>query len=217
MKVEAIRSDKIYRKIINSLKENRNDIYRFELMKPFESKWQMVGVPLKSQVENDFDVISMSSMGGGYIPSEMDERNISEVDKISDDCFWKSCEDSITNALKAFKEHGINLPVENYIFTILLNNPNNPMSKMTGDYCGEGGIPGYILGTIIPNEVSLNLYGDEIISIRGIEPVGMPYCAGYVCGYELIKYYLQKSGKNIYEATIMNTEDILRETEEFWK
>ena len=45
----------------------------------------------------------------------------------------------------------------------------------------------------------------------------MPYCAGYVCGYELIKYYLQKSGKNIYETTIMNTEDILRETEEFWK
>jgi uncharacterized protein YjaZ len=175
------------------------------------------------------------------------------------------------------------------------------MSKMTGDYCGDGGIPGYIIGTIIPNEISLQmlpvalaheanhnvrwqfmqwsqgitladmlvseglaenfasmmfgedkigiwvkntsektlrstikpvirenlyesdfskissyLYGDEIMSMRGAEPIGMPYCAGYACGYAMIKHYLKKTGKSIYEATIIPTADIMKEMEDFW-
>lgn len=31
------------------------------------------------------------------------------------------------------------------------------MTMMTGDYCGDGGIPGYIIGTIVPNEKSIQL------------------------------------------------------------
>lgn len=65
-------------------------------------------------------------------------------------------------------------------------------------------------------KLSLYLYGDDIMAIRGAKPAGVPYCAGYACGYALIKYYLNKTGKSIYEATILSTEDILRETEEFW-
>lgn len=299
MKVEAVRSDKIYKKISLAKEEERNDIYRYELMKPFEFKWKCVGVELKS--ENGYDVVAMSAMGGGYNPSQISENNRVEIDKISNDEFWKSCEESIFNSLKGFEDHGIKLSIENYIFTILLNDPNNPMSAMTGDYCGDGGIPGYIIGTIIPNETSMKmlpvalahetnhnvrwqfikwspnvtladmivseglaetfaalmfgedkigmwvkntkkddlkniinpaikenlyekdfnkisayLYGDEIMSMRGGETVGMPYCAGYACGYALIKYYLQKTGKNIYEATIIPTEEILKETSEFW-
>lgn len=43
------------------------------------------------------------------------------------------------------------------MFTILLSDPHNPMTMMTGDYCGDGGIPGYIIGTIVPNEKSIQL------------------------------------------------------------
>ncbi|GAA0702254.1 DUF2268 domain-containing protein [Paraclostridium ghonii] len=301
MKVTSIRSDMIYRRIINSPKDKRNDIYRYELMKPFEFKWKCVGIPLKCESEGGYDVISTSAMGGGYNPSEIDEKNILEVEKIRDDEFWGNCEESILNSLKGFEANGIKLPIQNYIFTILLNDPKNPISVINGDYCGDGGIPGYIIGTIIPNDLSLKmlpvalahevnhnvrwqfmqwgtditladmilseglaenfaalmfgedkigmwvknnsinilengiklqikenlyekdfnkitsyLYGDEIASIRGIKSIGIPYCAGYSCGYELIKYYLEKTGKNIYEATITPTEEILKETEEFW-
>ncbi|GAA0742201.1 DUF2268 domain-containing putative Zn-dependent protease [Clostridium oceanicum] len=45
----------------------------------------------------------------------------------------------------------------------------------------------------------------------------MPYCAGYACGYYLIKYYLEKTGESIFEATITPTADILKEVEDFWK
>lgn len=302
MKVTAIRSDKIYKKMVSAKPEDRDNIYRYELMKPFEFKWSCVGIPIKADKPDGYDVVMASSMSGGFLPKQINAQIINDVEKISDESFWKDCQDSITKTLEGFEYNGISLPTKEYIFTVLLNDPLNPMSKMTGDYCGDGGIPGYIIGTIIPNEKSLKmlpvalaheanhnvrwqfikwsneitlgdmivseglaenfaaamfgedkigmwvkntsketlenvikpaikeninnndfnklssfLYGDEIMAIRGIPPIGMPYCAGYACGYQLIKYYLKKTGKTIFEATITPTADILKETEEFWK
>ncbi|KAJ53744.1 uncharacterized protein YjaZ [Clostridium tetanomorphum] len=301
MKVTAIRSDEIYKKMISSKPEDRDDIYRYELMKPFEFKWSCVGIPLESDCLGGYDVVIANSMGGGFAPSQINSEQVDAVEKISNESFWQACKESITKTLKGFEDNGISLHVKDYIFTILLNDPLNPMSKMTGDYCGDGGIPGYIIGTIIPNEKSLKmlpvvfahetnhnvrwqfmqcnnkitlgdmvvseglaenfasfmfgedkigmwvkntttetlktiikpaikenlnindfnklsafLYGDEIVTMRGILPVGMPYCAGYACGYQLIKHYLNKTGKTIFEATITPTSDILKETEDFW-
>ena len=39
MKVSYIRSDGIYRKIMEAPAEKKNDIYRYELMMPFKGKW----------------------------------------------------------------------------------------------------------------------------------------------------------------------------------
>ena len=301
MKITAIRSDKVYKKMMLSNIDNRSDIYRYELMKPFEFKWKCIGVPLKSEVPGGYDVVLASTMGGGFHPREISKKLQDSIDKISNDEFWKECENSIRRTVEGFEKNGISLPVKEYIFTVILINPENPMSKMTGDYCGDGGIPGYIIGSIAPNETSIKmlpvalahecnhnirfqfqkwseeinladmivseglaenfaafmfgedkvgiwvsktdnetlksiikpkikenlyendfskvsalLYGDEITKIQGETPIGMPYCAGYACGYELIRYYLKKTGKTIYEATIMPTSEILKEVEEFW-
>ncbi|WP_244834998.1 DUF2268 domain-containing protein [Clostridium sp. BJN0001] len=302
MNVTAIRSDKIYKKMISAKPEDRDNIYRYELMKPFEFKWTCIGVPIKADQLGGNDVVMASTMGGGFAPNRINNERISDVEKISDESFWKNCNESITKTLEGFENNGISLPVKDYIFTVLLNDPLNQMSKMTGDYCGDGGIPGYIIGTIIPNEKSLEmlpvalaheanhnvrwqfikwsneitlgdmivseglaenfaafmfgedkigmwvtntteetlrkvikpaikeninindfnkissfLYGDEIMAMRGALPIGMPYCSGYACGYYLIKHYLKKTGKTIFEATITPTDDILKETEDFWK
>jgi uncharacterized protein YjaZ len=301
MKIKAIRSDDIYNKMISAKFDERDDIYRYELMKPFEFKWSCIGIPIKADQPGGYDVVMASNMGGGFAPSQINSERINDVEKISDERFWQACEESIIKTLKGFEDNGILLPTKDYIFTVLLNDPQNPMSKMTGDYCGDGGIPGYIIGTIIPNEQSLKmlpvalahetnhnvrwqfmqwsnkitlgdmivseglaenfaafmfgadkigmwvknttaemletaikpsikenlnnsdfnklsafLYGDEIMAMHGIAPVGMPYCAGYACGYQLIKHYLKKTGKTIFEATITPTADILKETEDFW-
>lgn len=65
--------------------------------------------------------------------------------------------------------------------------------------------------------LSSYLYGDEIMSLRGGQPIGMPYCGGYACGYALIGHYLKKTGVSIYDATITPTEEILKQSEDFWK
>ncbi|MEG0712606.1 MAG: DUF2268 domain-containing protein, partial [Niameybacter sp.] len=295
------RSDYMYRKMVSASNEERERIYRYELMKPFEFKWQCIGVPLEASEKGGCDVVSASHMSGGYHPAQITKDCLGAIEQISNPSFWNACEKSIRETLEGFEQHNITLPVQEYIFTILLNDPTHPMSAMTGDYCGDGGIPGYIFGTIIPNETALRmlpvalaheanhnvrwqfigwhpqitladmivseglaenfaahmfgedkvgkwvthtssqtlemhikpaikanlevhdfnslssyLYGDEIMAMRGVEPMGIPYCAGYACGYALIKYYLAKTGKSIYEATITPTAEILKETEGFW-
>ena len=301
MNIKAIRSDEIYKKMITATNEEKENIYRYDLMKPFEFKWQCLGIPLKAEAAGGYDVVSAAGMGGGYTPVQITSERYAEIEKISENNFWNSCEESIRNTLQGFESHGITLPTQDYIFTVILNNPQNPMSAMTGDYCGDGGIPGYIIGTIIPNEKSLEmlpvalahetnhnvrwqfmqwnpnitladmivseglaenfaalmfgedkigrwvtetspemlesvikpmvkdsvmesdfnklssfLYGDEIMTMRGREAIGMPYCGGYACGYALINHYLKKTGKSIFDATVTPTMDILKEAEDFW-
>lgn len=84
-----------------------------------------------------------------------------------------------------------------------LNEYVKPLIKEALDVKGLEGITAY-------------LYGDEIAEQQGYFPEGLPYCAGYACGYYMIKYYLNKTGKSIIEATLMPYEEIKRELSGFW-
>ena len=84
-----------------------------------------------------------------------------------------------------------------------LNDYVKPLIKKALDVKGLEGITAY-------------LYGDEIAEQQGYFPEGLPYCAGYACGYYMIKYYLNKTGKSIIEATLMPYEEIKRELSGFW-
>ncbi|KGP84604.1 MULTISPECIES: DUF2268 domain-containing protein [unclassified Paenibacillus] len=66
------------------------------------------------------------------------------------------------------------------------------------------------------DQINPYLYGDELATLQNFTPVGMPYAAGYACGYHLIQYYLNKTGKSITEATITPASVILAETKDFW-
>ncbi len=157
MNIQAVRSDALYRKMMGAEQIEKENIYRNELMKPFEFKWMCVGIPLKAEIVGGFDVVSSAGMSGFYAPMQITEERCDEVQKISDDAFWNNCENSIRNSLENFERHGIFLTKQDYVFTILLSDTQNPMTAMTGDYCGDGGIPGYIIGSIVPNERSLKL------------------------------------------------------------
>ena len=60
------------------------------------------------------------------------------------------------------------------------------------------------------------LYGDEMAAMQNYPCVGLPYCAGYACGYHLVKHYLKKTGKSIIEATLLPASEILETVEDFW-
>lgn len=157
MNIRAIRSDEIYRKMMTATTDEKENIYRYDLMKPFEFRWQCIGIPLKAEAAGGYDVVSAAGMGGDYTPSQITSERLEEIQQISDNAFWDACENSIRSALRGFEAHGIALPTQDYVFTVILNNPQNPMSAMIGDCCGDGGFPGYIIGTIIPNEKSLKM------------------------------------------------------------
>jgi uncharacterized protein YjaZ len=301
MNIKALRSDKVYKKIMQTPEEEKIEMYRHEMLEPFMGKWNIQHIPFRANVPGGFDVIMLNDFA--YLPPpEMIKKEMDEtLSHISTENFWNECESAVSNSLSEFTKHGISLKVNDYIFTILLGNPNSRMLLLSDGYTGDGGIPGYIIAALIPNPTTLArikpalahecnhnvryqfiqwtpnvtlgemiigeglaecfatslygdalvgpwvsktdidvlnqiikpkikenlsitgmmetmpyLYGDEIAALRQLPPVGLPYAAGYACGYYLVKKYLQNTGKSILEATLTPSDEILKSTEEFW-
>lgn len=300
MNIKTLRSDSIYRKVAEASPEDKLELFRNEMMAPFMKQWQIQQIPFRAEEANGFDVIAFNSMMHRS-PDRITPQIASEIELISSDSFWSECEQAVTNSLGLFIEHGISLPVTDYLFTIQLGNPDNRSLVINEGYSGFGGIPGFIWGTLLPNEYTIPrmkvalahecnhnvryqfirwdptvnlgellvseglaenyatsmfgeqwlgpwvtktnaetlnkrikpvlreqlqvtgfdqiapyLYGDEIAELHHFKPVNMPYSAGYACGYYLIQYYLRKTGKTIFEATITPAAQILDEVEGFW-
>ena len=156
MKITAIRSDRIYRRMMSAPAAEKEELYRNELMAPFAFKWACVGIPLRAEA-GGCDVVSAASMSGYCAPAQITGERREAIERISDETFWENCERSIRSALEGFERRGIALPKQEYVFTVLLSDPQSPMTALAGDYCGDGGIPGYLIGSIVPNERSLAL------------------------------------------------------------
>lgn len=302
MKINAIRSDVVYQKMMYAPVEKRPDIYRHELMKPFEFKWACINVPMKAAQKGGYDVVMASEMMGIMPPARVSAELEKDILNLGDQGLWKSCEEAIRSSLTCFENANITLPVQDYVFTLLLANPESPYTIMSEGYSGDGGIPGYIMGYLVPEKRTIQrmpvalahecnhnvrfqfqkwhpditlgdmlvseglaenfavsiysqdffgpwitktdmetlnsyikplmhdalgvtgfdgitpwLYGDETAKLQNFFPVGMPYCAGYACGYHLIQFYLKKTGLSIEQATLQSAEDILAVTNEFWE
>ncbi|MGL5087731.1 MAG: DUF2268 domain-containing protein, partial [Clostridium sp.] len=232
---------------------------------------------------------------------EVDETQNEIINLISKDDIWEICKETIENCLESFTKVGYELPVKDYMFSIMLGNPKSPYLSLSDGYAGDGGIPGYIVISLVPNKYTISripvalahecnhnvrfqfekwknditlgemmvceglaenfatsifgedmvgpwvsktdmdtlnnyikplikdvlditgfenissyLWGDELAQQQGYFSQGMPYCAGYACGYHMIKYYLKKTGKSIVEATLIPGVNILKEIEGFW-
>lgn len=85
MKVIPVRSDSVYKKIMEAPFENKNDIYRYEMMMPFEKKWACYSVPMKASTPNGYDVIMASGMLGHIAPNKVDESQRANIKVLSSD------------------------------------------------------------------------------------------------------------------------------------
>lgn len=299
--VKVVRSDEIYRKILNAPMDKKDDIYRYDLMKKFEKKFEMYHCPLKAKQSGGYDVVMASGMLGYLLPRKIGKNEERYVESLADEDLWNNCVTSIRKSLDEFVKVKIELKVKEYLFSLTLSDPESPYSIMNEGYCGDGGIPGYIFGSLVPNEntksripvalahetnhnvrfqyikwsndislieymiheglaenfaaymygeenvgpwvsktdedtlnnyikplisealhvqgfdnITSYMYGDEMAKMQNYIPVGMPYCAGYACGYHMIKFYLKKTGTSIVDATILPAEEIIKEIDEFW-
>ena len=184
MKITAIRSDRIYRDMMTALPDKKENIYRNQLMKPFEFKWACVGIPLTAAQEGGYDVVSAATMSGFYAPVQITEERQAEIEKISSDTFWASCEASIRNTLLDFEQHGIQLPKQEYVFTVMLSDPQSPMTAMTGDYCGDGGFP------VISSALLCRMSGRSVCSLWRWHMKQITMSAGSLCNGAIILRWL---------------------------
>ena len=296
--VRALRSAEPYARMMAAPPEKRADLYRHELMAPFKAKWDCYHVPLRAAQPGGYDVVMASEMLGILPPERVDESWADAVALLGNDALWDASRQAVERSLARFAERGIALPTQDYLFSLLLGNPDNPALAASEGYCGDGGIPGYVLAWLVPsaetmrrlpaalahetnhnvrfqfiawsNDITLSeglaenfavalygeelagpwvtktsadaldaikpvirealeaqgmaalsayLYGDDIAAAQGYAAVGLPYCAGYACGYHLVKRFLDETGTNVADATLLPAEDLLEEVRKsgFWE
>ena len=155
MIVKSVYSPDVYRKIMNADQDKKDDIYRYELMLPFKGKWDCYHIPIKASKEGAYDIIMANNRMGLFPPSKVNLTTKDWIEAISDQNLWDVCRKSIENALERFISKGIELKVQEYLFSIFLADPENAYTKMNEGYCGDGGIPGFVMGWLIPNENNL--------------------------------------------------------------
>ena len=152
--IEVVKSDEIYQKIANAPLEKKDDIYRYDFMKKFEKKWDMYHCPLKAKQSGGYDLVMASGMLGYLLPQKIRDTEEKYIAELADEKLWSDCVASIEKSLMAFVQHGIELKVKEYLFTLMLADPSSPYSVMNDGYCGDGGIPGYIFGSLVPSKTT---------------------------------------------------------------
>ncbi len=56
------------------------------------------------------------------------------------------------------------------------------------------------------------IFGDQLAIQSGLAPVGLPHCAGYSVGYQVVQAYLNRTGKTIIEATFTPFAEIIEQS-----
>ncbi|KWX72634.1 Zn-dependent protease [Paenibacillus riograndensis] len=154
MNIRTLRSDQIYQKVAQASPGEKLELFRNEMMAPFMKQWQIQQIPFRAEEAHGFDVITFNSMMHRS-PDQITRQIAPEIELISSESFWSECEDAVKKSLHLFVEHGIELPVSDYLFTIQLGNPESRALVINEGYSGFGGIPGFIWGTILPNEYTI--------------------------------------------------------------
>ncbi len=62
------------------------------------------------------------------------------------------------------------------------------------------------------DKIRAYIFGDEISKQWGFPELGLPHCAGYTIGYQVVQAYLQRTGKTATEATFVPYGEIIEES-----
>ena len=154
MKIEMIRSDKVYQDLLALPLEERDALFRKQLLQPFKQKFYLQNIPFETKIPGGFDIMMLLSWMN-RMPKDLTEADRVAIEAISSDRLWQECKATIERSLSLFENTGIKLPVKDYLFTILLGNPDSPMLQLNKGYSGDGGIPGYIMASLTPNDYTL--------------------------------------------------------------
>ena len=177
MKVNRVYSPDIYRKIMLAEQDKKDDIYRYDMMMPFKGKWDIYHIPMTPKYPGGYDIIMANRMFGLASPSDIDGSYEEQINSLANDDMWAACQDSIEKALIRFYDNGIDLKIEEYTYSILLADPKSPYTIMNDGYCGDGGIPGFIMGWLIPTEKNIKRL-----------PVALAHETNHNVRYQFIKW-----------------------------
>lgn len=131
-----------------SLSDKAN-FYRYDMMKPFETMWQMMDVPLKAKEEGGYDVLMATQMMG-YLDINESIQIKEGVEKLKQIDALRVAQKTLEECYIVIGKHNLKINAEELRFGMYLADPAVLSSQ--NNYCGFGGIPGFIHTTILPND-----------------------------------------------------------------
>ncbi len=142
MKLQIMDVESIYRRLLNSAsKQEREAIYRQELLAPFEGMMRIMG---------GGDPLAQAKMWTLYTPEDFDGEQrpiIAEmVRRLSDDGVWQRSAAALEQGVAAFAPYADRIALDTIACALVLTKHNSAMPGR--GYNGFGGIPGYLMVTL---------------------------------------------------------------------
>ena len=152
MKLHLIESDSVYRELLTLPVDQRDAVFKEKLLLPFKEKFAIQRISFDERIP--FNVMTLM----GYMhkmPKDLSEEDLQMINQFDKD-FWKTIRKAFNRSVESFTSKGISLKQQDYYVTALLGNEASPMMRINENYSGDGGIPGYIFLSLVPNEYTIN-------------------------------------------------------------
>lgn len=152
MKLHLIESDSVYRELLTLPVDQRDALFKEKLLLPFKEKFTIQRISFDERIP--FNVMTLM----GYMhkmPKDLSEEDLQMINQFDKD-FWETIRKAFNRSVESFTSKGISLKQQDYYVTALLGNEASPMMRINENYSGDGGIPGYIFLSLVPNEYTIN-------------------------------------------------------------
>jgi uncharacterized protein YjaZ len=151
MKIIIEDTIKQYEKLF-SIEEDKENYYRYSMMKPFEKMWNMINVPLKAKQPNGYDVLIATNMLG-YLNVSETQTGRQALEDLKDIQALQTAQSTLKHCIDFFEKSNININADELRFGMYIADPKK--LELQKGYCGFGGIPGFIQVSIYPNSYNI--------------------------------------------------------------
>lgn len=128
--------------------EDKENFYRYSMMKPFEKMWSMINVPLKAKQPNGYDVMMATNMLG-YLNVSDTQTGRQALENLKEIQALQTAQSTLNHCIDFIEKTNININAEELRFGMYIADPKK--LELQKGYCGFGGIPGFIQVSIYPN------------------------------------------------------------------
>ncbi|MGN7402299.1 DUF2268 domain-containing protein [Cytobacillus praedii] len=135
-----------------SIEEDRENFYRYSMMKPFGKMWNTINVPLKAKQPNGYDVMMATTMLG-YLNVSDTEMGRRALEKLKEIQALQTAQNTLKDCVNFIEENNLKVNADELRFGMYIADPKK--LELQKGYCGFGGIPGFIQVSIYPNSYNI--------------------------------------------------------------
>ncbi|MBX0319203.1 MULTISPECIES: DUF2268 domain-containing protein [Shouchella] len=151
MKIVIENTIEQYEKLF-SMKEEKENYFRYSMMAPFEKMWNAINVPLKANQPNGYDVIMATKMLG-YLDITETEMGKGALEQLREVQALQTAYDTLNHCVEFIQENKLKITTDELKFGMYIADPKK--LELQKGYCGFGGIPGFIQVSIFPSSYNV--------------------------------------------------------------